>query len=191
MLANDARAQPPTAEEIRERRAEKYMAIGPVFDGQGTGLFKPLINRSFNIMARNSAAAWASGQDGQLPLPPPELAGIELNIQYLSTVAQEQKAFAAAGAERLINLVAAMADKWPSVLDTLDPDQAVQDLADVYGAPPTMVRSDDEVVQVRVAREKVQQAQQMAEQAPAMAKAAKDLSETDTTKPSALKALTG
>ena len=58
------------------------------------------------------------------------------------------------------------------IMDKLDADQALDEYAEMVGAPPSVVVPDDKVKVVREGRAKQVQQQQMAEQAPALATAA-------------------
>jgi hypothetical protein len=70
----------------------------------------------------------------------------------------------------------------PAVLDKLNADEAVDEVAEMQGVPPKLIRSDEEVAAMRQARaQQMQQAQMMqmmqagAEVAATGAKAVKDV----------------
>ena len=71
-----------TAAEVSERRQEKMLLLGPIFQRLKTELLDPLIERVFDILQRQ----------GLLPPIPDYLQGIKLNVQYISTIAQAQRA---------------------------------------------------------------------------------------------------
>ena len=71
-----------TAAEVAERRQEKMLLLGPIFQRLKTELLDPLIERVFDILQRQ----------GLLPPIPDYLQGIKLNVQYISTIAQAQRA---------------------------------------------------------------------------------------------------
>lgn len=176
MLANMEGIQPRNTLEIAERKEEKLLALGPVLENIYNGQLQPVIDRTFMILERR----------GELPPPPPELEGQDLQIEYISVLAQAQKAVATGAVERLAGFVGNLAGAKPEVLDKFDADQAVDEYADMIGSPPSLVISDDEVAKVREARaQQMQQAQQMeaaATMAPAVkqgAEAASLLSQTD------------
>lgn len=161
-----------TAREIDERHEEKLLALGPVLERLQSELLGPAIDRTFAIMMRN----------GVLPEPPQELQGMDLQVDYISILAQAQKGVATASLERLSAFVGNLAAVNLAVLDKFDFDQAVDEMGDMLGVPAKVVRPDDEVDAIRQER---QQQEQMAQQA-AMAKpmadgaaAAKTLSETE------------
>ena len=170
MLANDTRSG-TTATEIAERHEEKLLMLGPVLERLHNELLAPLIDIAFDFAA----------EAGILPEVPKELAGRELNVEFVSTLAQAQRIVSAQGMDRLIATVGALASQSGdlSVWDKLDKDQVVDDYADMYGVNPEIVVPDDVVAQVRDQRAKQQVAQQTAASMPAMAETAKTASEID------------
>jgi hypothetical protein len=179
-----------TVPEIVERREEKILMLGPVLQNHRDGLIKPLIDRTFYIMARQ----------GMLPPPPPELEGVELKVELVGLLAQALKAVASGGIERFSGFIGTLAKLQadagtePSILDKIDIDQTVDEYAQAIGVPPTMVRSDEAVAQIRAGRAEAQQAQQAAAAAQPIkdgAQAAKTLSETQIGGTNALEAMVG
>ena len=61
----------------------------------------------------------------------------------------------------------------------MDADQSIDELADMYGVPPTIVRSDKEVEEIREQRAQAQAQAQQAEAQRAQAETAKIMSETE------------
>lgn len=167
-----------TAEEIARREEEKLIVLGPVVERMNNELLNPAIDRAFAMALRA----------GLLPPPPEELYETQLRVVYVSLLAQSQRLVTTSSIDRYGNFIAGMAKfqaeagESVSVLDKIDIDQAADEYADALGVPPTIVRSDDQVAEMREARAKQQQMQQMAQAAQPMAqaaKAAKDLSQTE------------
>ena len=67
-----------TATEVAERTQEKMMMLGPVLERLKNELLDPLIERTFNICQRA----------GILPPPPDEIQGRDINVSYISMIAQ-------------------------------------------------------------------------------------------------------
>ncbi len=180
MLAQTDRRE-ITAREIDERHEEKLLALGPVLERLNQDLLNPLIDITFNIMMRQ----------GMIPEPPEELKGQNLKVEYISIMAQAQKMIGVSVQERFMTTMLGIAPIKMDAMDKVDFDQYI----DVYGenlsVAPGVIRTDEDVAILRESRAKQQQAQQMVENAPQVAGAAKTLSETDTEKQSALKALMG
>lgn len=170
-----------TATEIEERKQEKLLALGPMLEQLNQDLLDPLIDRAFNIMSRK----------GLLPPAPPELEGQPLKIEYVSIMAQAQKQVGLASLERFAGFVGQVAQYDTSVLDKVDGDEMITYYGDATGIPPKIVRSDDQVQQLRATRAQQQQAEQAAENAPKLAGAAKDLAQTPTGGDSVLASIIG
>jgi hypothetical protein len=168
-----------TATEIDARREEKLIQLGPVLERMQGESLDVEIERVFAIMVRASRGAWARGQDGMLPLPPPELQSVALEVEYVSMLAQAQRAASTAGIERLAALVGNLAGGKPDVLDGVDFDEMVRRYADDLGLPPKIVVSLQQVQRVRAQRAQQQEASAAANAGLAAVQGAKTLSETD------------
>lgn len=169
MLANDTRSG-TTATEIAERHEEKLLALGPVLERLHNELLSPLIDMTFD----RAASA------GILPEAPPELQGMDVQVEFISVLAQAQRAVAAGGVDRLLATVGSVAALAPGVVDKIDFDQVVDDYADMFGVNPKLVVPDAKVAEIRTRRAEEQAAQQQAAAAPAIADTAKVASEIDT-----------
>ncbi len=132
-----------TAAEIQERGQEKLLMLGPVIERHQTEILDPLLVRAFGIINRA----------GLLPPPPKSLEGQELRVEYVSALAQAQRVGGAEAIRRLTSEVASLAGLAPEVLDKIDFEQAVDELASIAGVPARIVRSDAEVLRLRRERE--------------------------------------
>lgn len=171
MLANDTRSG-VTATEVAERHEEKLLMLGPVLERLHNELLAPKIDMTFDRMAK------AGLLTGALQ-PPPELEGLELKVEFISVLAQAQRAVSAGGADRLLGTVTQLAAARPEVLDKIDFDQVVDDYAEMYGVNPEIIIPDKDVAAIREARAKQMAAQQAAAAAPALVDTAKTASEID------------
>lgn len=176
MLANDTRSN-VTAREIAERHEEKLLMLGPVLESLHTEMLQPFVEITFAKMLR--AGLFAPG----MPLEPPaELNGQDLDIEFISTLAQAQRAVGTAAVDRYIGTLASVASVKPGVLDKMDEDQIADIYADMLGIDPSLVVADDRVALIRKERVAKQQLEQLAAMAPAMkdmAGAAKDMGQAD------------
>ena len=161
MLANDTRSG-ITATEVAERHEEKLLMLGPVLERLQTELLSPLVDLAFGYAEKA----------GILPPTPKAISEMDLKVEFISVLAQAQRAVAAGGVDRLLGTVGQLASLQPAVLDKINFDQVIDDYASMYGVNPKIVIPDDQVVDVRAQRAKAMQAQQMAQAAPAMAQAA-------------------
>lgn len=182
-------AKDVTAEAIARKYEEKVVMLGPVLERQNDEVFDPAIDRAFAVAQRR----------GLLPPPPEELEGSKLKVEYVSVLAQAQRLIGANSIERFVAFVGAVAKAQagagepPDALDKIDTDQTIDEFGVATGVVPTVIRSDDEVAELREARAAQMRAQQLAAAAkPAAdaAKAVKDLSESQVNGRSVLEQMT-
>jgi len=173
-----------TATEVAKRYEEKLMVLGPVFERLQSEAMDPIIDRVFSIM----------NNMGMLPPPPRELPpGMELKVEYISLLAQAQKMVETTAIQQFVGFTAEMAKVNQDVLDKVDFDETVDQMGQMLGVPPKIVRSDDKVQEVRAQRMQMQRAMQMAEAAQPIANSVKALGSTPVRggESTALDALTG
>lgn len=168
MLASSDRRQ-ITAREIEERHEEKLLALGPVLEQLNQDMLDPLIDLVFDFHMRQEL----------LPPPPEELQGMDLKVEYVSIMAQAQKLVGIAGIERFTGYVGQVISANPESLDKIDSDQLIDEYADIVSISPRIVRTDDQVAQIRQQRAQAQAQQQQAQAMQQSAMAAKDLSQAD------------
>ncbi|MCK8788087.1 portal protein [Roseomonas sp. NAR14] len=166
-----------TAAEVAARSEEKMLMLGPVLERFHDEALNPVIDIVFGIMARG----------GLLPPIPDLLRGRHVEPDYISLLAQAQKAIGTTAIERVVGFVGNLAQAVPEVLDNLNTDETVGVYHNLLGASPRMLRGDDEVAAIRKARAEAAAKAQAMEQAQAMAASVKQgaegarlLSETQT-----------
>ena len=140
-----------TATEVLQRNEEKMRLLGPVMGRLQSELLQPLIQRCFKLMLRN----------GELPVPPESLQGQDIDIEYVSPLAKAQKMTDLQSMMRGLEIMLQLAEVAP-VMDYLDENGLVKYLIDVAGIPARVIRSDDEVANIR--KQQAEQAQLMADQ---------------------------
>jgi hypothetical protein len=137
-------------------------------------LLDPLIDIAFDLHFKQ-------GYFQQFPLPE-ELRGVDLKVEYISTMAQAQKLIGISGIERFVGFVSQVAGADPTVLDKINRDQLIDTYADITSVPPNLVLTDDQVAELRAQRAQAQAAQQQQMQQMEMLKSAassaKDLAAT-------------
>lgn len=154
-----------TATEVAERHEEKLLMLGPVLERLHNELLDPLIEQTFTRML----------EAGVLPPAPPELQGMDLNVEFVSMLAQAQRAVGTNAVDRFVGNLGAVAQIKPDVLDKFDSDRWADAYADMLGIDPELIVPGQQVALVRKQRAAQQQ---QAEQQAAMAQgavAAKDL----------------
>ena len=161
-----------SATEIDARRAESLIMLGPVLERIEYELLGPIVERVFAIMSRA----------GILPPAPAAIQGQPINVEFISMLATSQAAAATGGIERLFAVAGNLVGIDPAVMDNIDIDYAIDKYSSLMNNDPRIVRSPQELQQIRAQRAKDQQAQQMAQQADTaqkMAAAGQTLSQTD------------
>ena len=184
MWTTDMR-QGRTATEIQVREQEKMFMLGSLIERQMSEMLDPMIERISGIMTRR----------GMFPDLPEELQGRDIKIEYMSILANIQKQAGYSGIEVLVNMAGMMAQmqagagRSPDILDKIDCDEVIDQIADMYVLPAGVVLGDDRVAEIREQRRQQeaqaqQQAQMMAEgqavadAAPKAAQAMQTMSET-------------
>ena len=157
MLANSTNSA-MTATEVAERHEEKMLMLGPVVERLHSEMLDPLIETTFEHML----AA------GIVPPPPPELHGMDLNVTYVSMLAQAQRAIATNGVDRFVGNLGQIASFKPDIIDKFDSDMWADKYSDMLGVDPEFIVPSDKVALIRNQRLQQQAQQQkvaMAEQA--------------------------
>lgn len=144
-----------TAFEIAKIDQERLMQLGPILHALNEEMHDKVIDIVFEIMVDN----------GLIPTPPEGAEGMELKVQYISILAQAEKAMGVAQIERTIafvgNLVAlGRQDAW----DNIDVDFSVEQVNDLGGSPARLIVGKEKVEAIRKARD-LQQQQMIAMQA--------------------------
>jgi hypothetical protein len=129
---------------------------------------------------------------GMLPPAPKEIHGYPLQVQYVSMLAVAQRAASTSALEQLVGFIGhlqagdiatAQAGGHATAWDNIDPDELVDEYADMLGVSPRVIRATMQVARIRAARQQAAaQQQQAAQQMAALQQAsesAKNLSDTD------------
>jgi hypothetical protein len=176
-----------TATEILERKSEKLLKLVDMAQNNQMDVHRPMVFQIFSILDRR----------GEIRPAPEGLQGHVLDLRFNGVLAQAQKMNRVQPVQFTANWVAEIAKlqgaagTYPDVMDKFNMDQAIDVVASDMNCPATVVRSDDEVAAIRAERQKAQQAQQMMQAGPAIAKTAKDLAAADMEGENALTKLVG
>ena len=168
------------------------MQLGPVLEGMHEELLDPLVDNTFGRLMRLSEQGWRNPEAPQmLPPPPEEMIGSEVKVDYISVLAQAQKLGSTGAMERWVGFTGQIAGLRPEVLDKVNADKIVEQMATDLGVPNDMVVSEEEVAAQREARFKAEQNAQNLSRLQGAVEAAKGLSDVDTTAGNALGDLVG
>ena len=168
MISSQQRVQPETAREVQEKHEEKLLILGPVLERNQNELLDPLIDNAFMIAL----------EEGHFPPPPQEMQGQEISIEYVSMLAQAQKAVGIGSLDRIVGTVGQMAAVRPEVLDKLNADQIIDEYSNMLGIAPHLIVANEEGAVIRQDRAAAQAAAEQAAAMPELANTAKTLSET-------------
>lgn len=156
-----------TTVEWNMRRSESLIMLGPVIHRLQLELLAKAIDRTFGICARG----------GLFPPAPPELAGQDLSIRYISMLSLAQQAAQTAGIEGVLKFVEALTPLTPDALDKINVPYAVERYNFLINNDPRLIRSEQEFQQIQAQRAQAQQKQAAMEAAPGLAKAGLDASQ--------------
>lgn len=156
-ITNMEGVQPRNVEEIASRNEEKMTMLGPVIERVNGEKLKVAIDRAFGIMQRLNI----------IPPAPEALQGRALKIDFVSILTQMQRMVGIGQTERVTSFIGNLAAAFPEAADKLNVDEAIDDYADRAGSPPKIIRSDDDVAELRASRRQQQNAQALAAAMPA------------------------
>jgi len=142
-----------TAVEWDMRKSESLVMLGPVLERLQNEVLAPAIDRVWAMMVRANI----------MPPPPPEIAGQELTVEYVSMLATAQNAAQAGSIERIFQISGQLASIDPAVVDNIDFDMGLDIYSTLLNTNPRMIRSPQALAQIRAQRQQAQAAQQQAD----------------------------
>ena len=175
MLANIPNSR-MTATEVAERHEEKLLMLGPVLERLHNELLSPLVDITFTRMVAS----------GAIPPAPPELQGMDLNVEFVSMLAQAQRAIGTNAVDRFVGNLGAIAQMKPDILDKFDQDQWADVYADMLGVDPSLIVADKEVAVLRDARNRAMAAKEQAAAMQQTSQSVKNMAQAPTGQQNAL-----
>ena len=158
-----------TATEAMLRAQEKGALLAPTMGRQQSEMLGPMIERELDILARA----------GILP-PMPEAMieqGGEIEIEYVSPLNRAQRAEEGVAILRTLESVIPLAQFDPSVLMIFKPEEIARELSEINGVPAKILRSREEIDEMKQQQAEQQQTQQLLDAAPVVANSAKTMAE--------------
>jgi hypothetical protein len=163
MLQNAERQM--TATEIMERQSEKVAVLGATIGKFGTEALSRAIERTFEI----EVAA------GRIPPLPPSLlniAGAEMDIEYLGPLAQAQQRLSKSqGVMRSLEALMPVMQLDPSIGMMIDWYELAKEIMDANGMPEKIIKKKAEVVAQQQQQAAMMQADQQRQQLESVGKA--------------------
>ena len=138
-----------TATEAQIRQQERLRGLAPKASRVQSDLLGPTAERILYLLIER----------GDLK-PPAALAGRELEVVYTSPLANAQRANDAMSIQMFMQDLLQMSQVNPDVLDKIDFDAIVSEMAEIRGIPTKLLLEDKAVESIRVARQQQQQLQQ-------------------------------
>ena len=165
MLMVNSTDKTMTATEVTERHEEKMLLMGPVLERLNAEMLDPLINIVFNKLV----------QADLLPPLPEDLQGQQLNVEFISILAQAQKAISTNSVDRMFSVLGNLAGMKPDIVDNVDLDFWPQWYADALGVDPRFIVSGKKVAVLREQRAQADQQAAAMEQLQGATQAAKNM----------------
>lgn len=150
--------QQMTATEIHTRVELIRQMLGPMYGRLQVEYLISILDRCFGLALR----AGALGQ------PPQELWGRNLSFKFVSPFALAQRMAEVIATEQFVASVGQMAAVEPTILDNIDFDAVAVITGTGRGVPQTIMRTSDQVEQLRKARQKAQEEKAAQQQQAAM-----------------------
>lgn len=162
-----------TATEILQRQNEKARLIAPSVGRLNGELLGPIVERALLLLMNR---IMPNGQPF-IPVPPPQLAGQDIKVIYISPISRAQKEQEVQTIVGFGQTIGGLAQFEPAVLDKIDFDAAVDEIGDSLDIPASILRTDDELDIIRDAKAQQQQLQATAQGAQQVAETAKTANE--------------
>lgn len=156
-----------TATEVEKVSSEQMVQLGPVLNNVTGELLSPTIIATYNY----------ADKLGALPPAPPELDGVELEIEYISMLAMAQKSVELSAEIDFTQFIGMLASFDPNAMKKLNVYKLIDDYADKRGVNPMIVNSNEEVAELDKAEAVQQQQMQQLAVAKQMLEGAKTMSE--------------
>ena len=145
--------------------------LGPTLERLHNELLSPLVSLTFGHMS----------DFGMLPPVPEELADADLEPEFISMLAQAQQAVGASQDDRFQGVLQSMQQSHPDSIDVLDVDEYLRNYARKIGVDASVLRSADEVAEMRALRVQAQTAAAQAESVVQQSVTAKNIADADAT----------
>lgn len=178
MLATSDRRE-ITAREVEEKHEEKLLGLGPVLQRTHRDALSNAIIRIYKIL----------DEAGIFPPAPPELNERKINIRYTSALAYAQRAAGATSLERFFGFTGNISAAYPKAAYKVNVYKGIDYYADAIGVPAEVMETDENAEKAFGAAQQMAAGPEQASAVKDLAQGASLLSQTDTSRPSALQFL--
>jgi hypothetical protein len=141
-----------TATEVMDEREEMLQMMSPILGRLQSELLGPRLERTYRILLRQDL----------IPPAPPSLESRTLMIEYVSPAAKAQVARKGINIRRFTEELLPLAQVDPSIMDAIHPDRYVEQMAIIQDVSRKVLRTPEELEEIRAQRSEQQQAATMA-----------------------------
>ncbi|HDZ26741.1 MAG TPA: hypothetical protein ENH65_09575, partial [Candidatus Aminicenantes bacterium] len=152
MLLQNIQKGQMTIPELMERIQEKLIILGPVIGRLHHEATGPIIERSYGILARQFPPV--------LPELPEILVNQDIEIEYISPLAKAQRAAEIRTSMDALNMIFAVSEKIPNIVDNINGDEVAKDVWDLSGINQKLLNDPRTVEAIRQQRAEQQQVEQ-------------------------------
>lgn len=158
-----------TAEEVRARQSQTATMLAPTMGRQQSEFVGPCIERELDI----------ASMMGMLPPAPKQLIqkGGGYKVVYQSTMARNMRMDEASAIMDMIQVLGVLTQIDPDAADIMDIVAAGREVADIKGVPAKLLRSDDQIAALKAQKQQAGAAENIAEHASGLSKAALNLAQ--------------
>ena len=150
-MALETRPSNITAYEYMDRRRRSAELMGPTVSSYEPRVLSPLIERVYMLL----------DDVGLLPLLPDGLSEwATLDVSYQSPMAQMLEQSGAVATAQFMEQIAPLVQIVPAIMDKINTDQMIDELAPRMGVPASIINSDEQTAAIRQQRAEAQAAQQ-------------------------------
>jgi hypothetical protein len=141
-----------TAYEVHVRVNLIRQLLGPVYGRLQPEYLQPLVERCFGLGFRS----------GMFTPAPASLRNRPFHVKYVNPLARAQRAEQVTAMDQMETVLIQQASVKPEVLDIYKFEEADRERSELLGVPMSLIRTDDELQELRDTRAKVAQAAQAA-----------------------------
>lgn len=158
-----------TATEVQYRQQEKGEMLAPTMGRQQSELIAPIIERELDILS-------AAGVLPPMPDALLELGGV-IEIEYEAPLNKIMRSSEATSILQTLQTAAGLAQFDPIAIKKLKIPEAIDIIADIWGVPADIIRSNEEIAQMEAAAAQQQQLQQLLQAAPIVSQSVKNIAD--------------
>jgi len=169
--SRDPNASPLKATQVIAQDQEETFRLGPVVERLNSEMFQPLVRRCFNILHRKGMFPPLEPQFEEL------ISSIDINLVSPMAVAQNQ--VRGQGTDAFMGFIAQAAQFNPAILDNINVDAAARQRAEIEGVDLGILRTEDEVAEIRQQRAQAEAEARQKEEESSQAQIGSEVQNTD------------